>query len=199
MVAVWQFLLALIGLTHSYYATTASMQPTLRKGDVFAIPVVRFYGVGPPTGLGHPGAGDFVLFFNRPTGELYYKRVVALAGDTVQMKRGRLFINSVVVEREAEGQFTDTDSLGVTVSVTRYVETLPNGARHEINEISDDGPLDNTGLYVVPEGTVFALGDNRDRSADSRVLPQVGYIDVGNIVGISRAREKLFFWSRGSD
>jgi signal peptidase I len=173
------------------------MQPTLNIGDVYAVPQVRFYGAGPGTGLGKPRMGDIILFFNRPTGEIYNKRVVGLAGDQIQMLDGRLHINGVVVERSSEGEFLDTDSQRKTVEVTRYVETLPGGVRHEINEISDDSPLDNTILFTVPEGTVFAIGDNRDRSADSRVLAQVGYIPLDSIEGIIRAGDEPFFWSRG--
>jgi signal peptidase I len=72
----------------------------------------------------------------------------------------------------------------------RFLETLPNGVKHDILKESDNGPLDNTQEYLVPDGYVFAMGDNRDNSLDSRVLNAVGFIPIENLVG--RA-EFLFF------
>jgi signal peptidase I len=74
------------------------------------------------------------------------------------------------------------------VPVIIYKETLPGGVVHSIQEISDDQPLDNTAEYVVPAGHYFMMGDNRDRSADSRVLSQVGYVPAGNLIGKAEAR-----------
>ena len=58
---------------------------------------------------------------------------------------------------------------------------------------TDDGPLDNTQVYKVPPGYVFAMGDNRDDSLDSRVLNAVGYVPVENLVG----RAEFIFLSIG--
>jgi signal peptidase I len=77
----------------------------------------------------------------------------------------------------------------------RYIETLPNGRRHDIIEVSDDGPFDNTGVYTVPSGHYFALGDNRDGSRDSRFLSEVGFLPRVNLIG--RA-EFIFFSIDGS-
>ena len=71
-----------------------------------------------------------------------------------------------------------------------FLETLPNGVKHDILKAGDDGPLDNTQEYLVPQGYVFAMGDNRDNSLDSRVLNAVGFMPLENLVG--RA-EFLFF------
>jgi signal peptidase I len=92
-----------------------------------------------------------------------------------------------MVEREMIGRGEDTDSNGQTVPVMLYKETLPNGVTHTIQEISDDGPLDNTGEYIVPAGHYFMMGDNRDRSADSRVLSQVGYVPASALEGKAEA------------
>lgn len=177
---------------------TASMQQTLMIGDYF-IANKWTWGFGKysfPIALpfngrlfgSEPKRGDVAVFRNEITNEDYIKRVIGMPGDRIQMKEGRLYINGTMVERTQTGTSTDTDSYMTTVPVTVYTETLPNGVTHTIQEISDDQPLDNTAEYVVPAGHFFMMGDNRDRSADSRVLSQVGYVPLDNLIGKAEAR-----------
>jgi signal peptidase I len=177
---------------------TASMQSTLMIGDYF-IANKYIWGYGkysfpiplPFNGriLGRePDRGDIAVFRPVPQVEDYIKRVIGLPGDKIQMKEGRLYINGTMVEREQVGTGTDTDSYGQTVPVILYRETLPNGVDYVVQEISDNAPLDNTGEYTVPAGHYFAMGDNRDRSQDSRVLNAVGYVPAGNLIGKAEAR-----------
>ena len=177
---------------------TASMQSTLMIGDYF-IANKWAYGFGKfsfPVALpfngrflafGTPQRGDVVVFHNI-TDEDYIKRLIGMPGDTIQMKEGRLYINGTMVERKEIGTATDTDSSMNSVPVTLYEETLPNGVKHTIQEISDNDQLDNTDVYTVPAGHFFMMGDNRDRSADSRVLNQVGYVSLDQVIGKAEAR-----------
>src|SRR5690606_21620786 len=64
----------------------------------------------------------------------------------------------------------------------RWLETLPNGVSYETLEITSQGLYDNTAVYVVPDGHLFMMGDNRDNSADSRT-PVVGYVPAENLIG----------------
>ena len=202
VVIIEALLIALVFRTFLYQPfsiPTASMQSTLMIGDYFVASKFTWglgkYSFPIPLPLGsrilqfsEPKQGDVAVFHNEPTGEDYIKRLIGLPGDKIQMKEGRLYINGVMLEREQIGTGMDTDSSSSTVPVILYKETLPNGVTHTIQEVSDDQPLDNTAEYTVPPGHYFMMGDNRDRSADSRVLRQVGYVPATNLIGKAEAR-----------
>ncbi len=178
---------------------TGSLQPTMMIGDYFAASKFVWgygrysfpFGVVPINGRifgREPNRGDIAVFRPVPQKVDYVKRIIGLPGDTIQMKGGRLFINGTMIKREFLRRATDKDSYGTVLPVLQYKETLPNGLSYTINEISDTGPLDNTTKYVVPAGHYFMMGDNRDRSQDSRVLSAVGYVPAGNLIGKAEAR-----------
>jgi signal peptidase I len=143
-----------------------------------------------------PKRGD-VMVFKLPTDNKtdYIKRIVGLPGDRIQVIEGVLHINGKAVERTFVGDYTVPDRYGGVRQYHRYIETLPNGRKHYIIEISDNGPFDNTDVYTVPEGHYFAMGDNRDNSRDSRFLGEVGYIPLQNLVG----RAEFIFFSVDGD
>jgi signal peptidase I len=202
VVIVEALLIALVFRTFLYQPfsiPTASMQSTLMIGDYFVASKFTWglgkYSFPIPVPLGdrilafsQPKQGDIAVFHNEPTGEDYIKRIIGLPGDKIQMKEGRLYINGVMLDRQEITKGIDTDSYETPAEVTLYTETLPNGVTHTIQEISDDQPLDNTAEYAVPPGHYFMMGDNRDRSADSRVLRQVGYVPAVNLIGKAEAR-----------
>tara|TARA_R110002094_G_scaffold36870_3_gene49570 strand:+ start:1512 stop:2357 length:846 start_codon:yes stop_codon:yes gene_type:complete len=185
---------------------SSSMRPTLLVGDYLFVSKYEYgysrhsfpFGVGGFEGRimsKMPERGDVIVFkLPSNTSVDYIKRVVALPGDTVQVIGGRLYINDERVERDVVGIKDYKGDNGGTVKVQHYIETLPGGVMHDIYEVGDSERLDNTEKYRVPDGHVFAMGDNRDNSMDSRVLEHVGYIPVENIVG--RA-ERLFFSTNG--
>ena len=192
---------------------SGSMIPTLLVGDYLFVSKYS-YGysryslpLGLPLIPGRifyqpPERGDVAVFkLPRDNSTDYIKRIIGLPGDRIQMRQGRLYINDRLVERERIEDYIYRDESGAIVRTARFIETLPGGRQHQILEVSDSWPFDNTPVYVVPEGHFFAMGDNRDNSLDSRVSPDspgqpgVGFIPKQNLVG--RA-EILFFSTDGS-
>ena len=174
---------------------SGSMVPTLLVGDYLfvskhAYGYSRFsfpLGIFPIEGrlnANTPERGDVVVF-RKPTDVHidFIKRLIGLPGDKIQMKKGRLYINNKMVEREYIGNFGARISDGSVVGHKRYWETLPNGVKHYVIERGDNGPLDNTPLYVVPKDHYFMMGDNRDGSQDSRVMNDVGFVPFENLIG----------------
>ena len=183
----------------SFHIPSGSMEPTLEVGD--RIIVTKFdYGYSrysaffDPTFLPEdhvwedaPERGDVVVFtlpYRNNTD--FIKRVIGLPGDRIQMQAGQLIINDVIVPRSLVREVDYTSYLGANYKVSEYDETLPNGVVHRIYERSDTGPLDNTGIYIVPPDHYFMMGDNRDGSADSRVLQDMGYVHKKYLVGKAR-------------
>ena len=135
-----------------------------------------------------PERGDVVVFrLPRDTSSDYIKRVIGLPGDRIQMIDGLLHINGVPVKRERVSDFIDDENGG---AVRRWRETLPNGVSYETLDLQENGSLDNTDEYVVPPGHYFMMGDNRDDSADSRVI---GYVPFENLIG----KAQIIFFSIG--
>lgn len=207
LIAVLLTILFRTFLFEPFNIPSGSMVPNLLVGDYLFVSKYNYgysrfsfpFGIGGFDGrimASEPNRGD-VIVFKLPTDTRidFIKRLVGMPGDTVQVINGRLYINDEIVDRKAIGIVEYEKDYGEKVKVTEYIETLPGGIEHRIYEESDNGPLDNTEKYRVPEGHYFFMGDNRDNSRDSRVLDLVGYVPYDNFVG--RA-EILFFSTNGS-
>ena len=180
---------------------SGSMIPTLLVGDYLFVSKYSYgysrysfpFGMAPFDGRifeTPPDRGD-VAVFRQPQNEsvAFIKRIVGLPGDRIQVTDGVLRINDVAVNRVRKGFATASDGYNV-IRFAVYQETLPNGKSYLIQERSDDDDLlDNTNVFLVPEGHYFMMGDNRDNSRDSRTT-SVGMVPAENLIG--RA-ERLFF------
>ena len=135
-----------------------------------------------------PQRGDLVVFRLPSDPKInYIKRLMGLPGDKIQVIDGQVFINEIAVAKEYIDDFIDEDGS----KIKRFSETLPEGKKITVLDQYPDTPQDNTGIYVIPEGHYFMMGDNRDNSQDSRFLNAVGYVPEENLVG----KAKIIFFS----
>ncbi len=149
-------------VVQAFKIPSGSMKPTLQIGD--HILVNKFiYGVKIPfirstlIPIKEPKRGEIVVFiYPQDRTKDFIKRVIAVGGDTVEIRNKEIFVNGVRSE----------DNHGV------YVDpVIMPGAMQ---------PRDNMGPSKVPEGTIFVMGDNRDQSYDSRFW---GFVDLKDVMG----------------
>jgi len=171
---------------------SGSMMPNLLIGDF--ILVNKFtYGLRLPVlnrkvvALGEPNRGDVVVFRfpgngpDDPTiGTDYIKRIVGLSGDIIAVQENRVTINGEPVAYAPDGIYVGKGAGNDMTGARVFLEALP-GRSHQILEF-DNVPFGNrrNDVWTVPEGHYFAMGDNRDRSADSR---EWGFVPEQNLVG----------------
>jgi signal peptidase I len=202
---VYAGLIALVVRTFAFEPfniPSGSMLPTLQIGDYLFVSKYSYgysrysFPFGWPPFAGRifeslPHRGDVAVFKYPPDPSVdYIKRIVGLPGDTIQVRDGLLYINGQLCPRQPEGDYVD-DEEGIHMVLRLYQETLPNGVKHAILKATDDGPMNNTQIYKVPPDHLFAMGDNRDNSADSRFMNGVGFVPMDNLVG----RAEVIFFS----
>lgn len=149
-------------VVQAFKIPSGSMLSTLQIGDHLL--VNKFiYGVKFPMNgqllipWKNPGHDDIVVFrFPKDRSIDYIKRVVGVAGDTVEIKNKQLYINGEAITN-SHAQFTN--------------ENIMNASA---------GPRDNMGPVKVPEGKIFVMGDNRDNSYDSRFW---GFVPLKDVLG----------------
>lgn len=182
----------------SFHIPSGSMKPTLEEGDfVF----VSKYDVGYsrysfPFGLpifkgriffnkDNLKRGDVIVFRLPKNPKInYIKRLIGLPGDKVQMKDGILYINNKMVKKVYIKQTLEYADVPSSI-VKEYKEILDSGKIYKVLDRIPNGNVDNTPVFVVPEGYYFFLGDNRDNSVDSRFI-ETGFVPAENLVGKAR-------------
>ncbi|MCL6714006.1 signal peptidase I [Pseudomonas sp. R2.Fl] len=163
-------------LANHYSVPSGSMQPTLQPGDRVVVDM-RAYGLRLPFTshtllvAGTPRRGEVAVFDSPADGTRLIKRVVAVAGDRVDLRDGRLSIN------------------GQPLRVEGGPPREGFGARIAALDLDLGGGPDVRGL-VVPAGKLLVLGDHRGNSFDGRFF---GFVDAGKVYG----RAVAVYYRRG--
>ncbi len=171
--------------SYGYSKNSIPFSPPLFHGRIFA---------------GTPKRGDVIVFKTPAEGHKdLIKRLIGLPGDTIQVTAGALSVNGVALPRVADGVAEgDSSACPNRATPMRFLETNPDG-RQYVTYDCGQGDLDNTPVYIVPDGHYFFMGDNRDNSLDSRVSAEaggVGYVPAENLVG--KAETVMISWKEGS-
>ncbi len=158
---------------------TGSMKPTIQIGDRILVNKMA-YDLRLPFShisllkLADPKRGDIIVFDSGASGKRLVKRVIGVPGDVIAMHDNRLIINGKMLRyhlKSDHGSFLDV------------VEDLP-GVVHTVRlQQSADRSYASFAAPRIPAGFYLVLGDNRDRSADSRII---GLVPRNEIVGRSR-------------
>jgi signal peptidase I len=170
-------------LVQAYHIPSGSMENTLFPGDFVIAEKLTFgpYVPGRLPGLSTslpsvrirgfraPRAGEIVIFEHPENPEVdLIKRCVAVAGQSVEVRDKELYVDGVRFESPPGLKHTD---------------------RHVLN-----GSRDNFGPYIVPEGEIFVMGDNRDNSHDSRFF---GAVPIEKLR--ARPLAVYFSWDRAGE
>lgn len=158
---------------------TGSMKPTILEGDRIWVNKVAFdirlpFIQTPLFHLADPVRGDIVVFNSEKSKIRLVKRVIAVPGDTVSMDNNRLKLNGENINYE----ITSQHKVGLD-----FLEVLP-GAPHMVRISDRHSQLATFSSLEIPDGHYLVLGDNRNNSADSRVI---GLVPRNEIIGRARS------------
>ncbi len=172
-------------LFEPFKSPSGSMIPTLLVGD-FIVVNKYSYGLKLPVmnkkilSLGEPERGDVVVFrYPVDPSVNFIKRLIGLPGDTITYRNKELFVNGEPVSKQENGRYTSDEVKCSTprADAIRFRETVDD-VEHDILLHERSGSRD--GQWVVPAGHYFVMGDNRDRSNDSR---EWGFVPEENMMG----------------
>lgn len=141
----------------AYKLPSKSMEPTLLAGDHLIADRSQ--------SARSPNRGDLIVFESPiDASKEFIKRVVAIGGDTIEIRNKEFWLNGKAVKEP--------------YIIHQEVAVIP----------ATQGTRDNLGLQVIPADSYFVMGDNRDRSYDSRIYGAVAKNKVKGTV-------KFIYWS----
>lgn len=172
------------------HVPTGSMKPSILEGDRILVQKLAYdlrvpFTLRRITSWGAPERGDVVVFLSPEDGKRLVKRVVAVAGDQVELRRNRLWINGEPAQyRRIDPPAAESISTGERIGYQVIGESIQGQDHHPIMTRRWFAGRSSFALRTIAEGEVFVMGDNRDDSSDSRVF---GPVPTDRILGRATA------------
>lgn len=156
------------------HVPTGSMKPTIIEGDHILVDKLAYDIQLPFIGLSlahidNPKRGEIIIFESKVSAKRLVKRVVALPGDTVSMRDNVITLNG--------------KTLSQTPLPSGAIEEINGDTRYQIYTQGQPSPRASFNAVTVPDAHYLVLGDNRNNSADSRVI---GFVPRTEIIGRSQ-------------
>jgi signal peptidase I len=183
-------------IVEAFKIPSGSMIPTLTIGDHL---LVNKFIYGPRIPFtdnrffdwDEPKRGEIIVFkYPENEEKNFIKRIIGVAGDKIEIRKGKLFINDQMVPVTERGDYEGKDQPGSGLpfySKPKLLEEQLGTVKHDLLYLHDQSGYD-FGPKIVPRESVFVMGDNRDNSQDSRVW---GFVKFNKILG----RALIIYWS----
>ena len=174
-------------LVQAFVIPTGSMEDTLRIGDHLLVDKLAFSPPGPASRFLLPyrdvKRGDIIVFrFPNDIRQTFVKRCIGVPGDRIRLVDKKLVLNGHMVDEPYVYHKTEY--------IDSYRDNFPSDPNVHVSESALDMLTRHVrnGEVVVPPHFVFAMGDNRDSSLDSRYW---GFVPRENIIG----KPLIIYWS----
>jgi signal peptidase I len=178
-------------LFQAFKIPSGSMIPTLLVGD--HIIVEKFlYNTDIPfisRKIREIKHGDVIVFeFPRDPNKDFIKRAIGMPGDTVELKKGVLYINNVEIKED----FKENVPYNEDYSGKIFIETIDSIEHLTLHQEPRSMISIDYGPIKIPDDSYFVMGDNRDNSSDSRIW---GFVNKSAIKG----KAFIIYWSWGNN